>query len=129
MHYITTYHDVPRRTRRNRYPAAHLGGTTDVGVGTAEIQPIRAQLGNPDRFGHPRIGGMDAVADLIAGASALVMGQTAEGVPVAIVRGAEYVVGEPDPLGSAMPASWLALGLLYFVWSRLRLWVARHIGI
>lgn len=110
-------------------------GTTDVAVGVAGMEPIRRQFGDPDRFGRPKVGGMDAVADLVAGAAALVMGQTAEGIPVAIVRGAEYAAGEGNGgsnaggAGLAMPARWLRLGALYFIWSNLRLGLARWLGI
>ncbi|NPV54445.1 MAG: coenzyme F420-0:L-glutamate ligase [Firmicutes bacterium] len=104
-------------------------GTTDIAIGVAGMDPIRRQFGNLDRFGRPKVGGMDAIADLIAGACALVMGQTAEGVPVVIVRGVDYAADTNKATNLAMPARWLQAGMLYFFWSRFRLWLARYTGI
>lgn len=104
-------------------------GTTDVAVGVAGMEPVRRQFGNLDRFGRPKVGGMDAVADLVAGAAALVMGQTAEGVPAVIVRGVEYSRSEGGGANLAMPARWLRWGVAYFLWSALRLWLARTFGL
>lgn len=104
-------------------------GTTDVAVGVAGLEPIRRQFGTPDRFGRPKVGGMDAVADLVTGATALVMGQTAEGVPAALVRGVSYEKAGTGAAGLAMQARWLRLGVAYYLWSGFRLWLARVFGI
>ena len=104
-------------------------GTTDVAVGVAGMEPVRKQFGNPDRFGRPKVGGMDAVADLIAGAAALVMGQTGEGIPAVVMRGLKYVRAEGRGANLTMPARWLRWGMVYFLWSALRLWVARAFGL
>ncbi len=62
-------------------------GQTNVAIGAAGIQPVRNHIGDKDTFGNVLASTEIAVADEIAGAAELVMGK-AEGIPVAIVRGA-----------------------------------------
>ncbi len=65
-------------------------GSIDVAVGSSGIRPVAGGFGSKDLYGRPKFGGVDIVVDEIAAAAALLMGQTSEGVPVAIVRGLKY---------------------------------------
>ncbi len=62
-------------------------GTTNVAVGVAGMPALVDQRGAVDRDGRVLQMTLIAVADSIAGAAGLVMGEADEGLPVAIVRG------------------------------------------
>ena len=68
-------------------------GTTGHAIGVAGMKPLRDRRGETDLFGRELQATIIAVADEIAAAASLVMGEAAEGIPAAIVRGATY---EPD---------------------------------
>ena len=68
----------------------HLFGSQDVALGYSGIRPVAHLFGSKDRFGREKFGGADVIVDELAGASALLMGQTSEGVPVVIARGLKY---------------------------------------
>jgi coenzyme F420-0:L-glutamate ligase/NADPH-dependent F420 reductase len=65
-------------------------GTTGTAIGVAGMKPIRDRRGEADLFGRELKVTMTGVADEIAAAASLVIGEAAEGTPVAIVRGAVY---------------------------------------
>jgi len=65
-------------------------GQTDVAIGSSGIAPLLSYRGRRDRFGYELRVTEPAVVDEIAGAAELVSGKLA-GIPVTIVRGAEYV--------------------------------------
>lgn len=65
-------------------------GTTGSAIGVAGMQPLRDRRGESDLFGRVLQATLVAVADEIAGAASLVIGEAAEGVPAALVRGATY---------------------------------------
>jgi coenzyme F420-0:L-glutamate ligase / coenzyme F420-1:gamma-L-glutamate ligase len=69
-------------------------GTMDFAVGSSGINPVSKQFGQKDIFGKPKFGGIDLTAHELCSASALVFGQTGEGIPVAIIRGYEYQINE-----------------------------------
>lgn len=69
-------------------------GTTGSAIGSAGLRPLRDRRGEPDLFGRELQATVIGVADEIAGAASLVMGEAAEGTPVAIVRGAVYDADE-----------------------------------
>jgi len=69
-------------------------GTVDVARGASGLLPVARRFGEPDRFGKPKFGGADLIADQLAAAAALLMGQCAEGVPAVLVRGFRYVPAE-----------------------------------
>lgn len=69
-------------------------GTTGTAIGIAGMQPLRDRCGETDLFGRELRATITAVADEIAGAASLAIGEGAEGTPVAIVRGARYGVEE-----------------------------------
>ena len=62
-------------------------GQTDVAIGAAGVLPLRDHRGQADTFGNTLEVTVAAVADEIAAAASLMMGQAAEGRPVVIVRG------------------------------------------
>lgn len=62
-------------------------GTTDVAIGVAGMPAVIDQRGEPDRDGRAMQVTQIAVADAIAAAAGLVMGEGAEGIPVVILRG------------------------------------------
>ncbi len=69
-------------------------GSIDWAIGVAGIDPVRRAFGEPDAYGKPKFGGVDLVADEMAAAAALIMGQGSEGVPVVLIRGAPVVLRE-----------------------------------
>jgi coenzyme F420-0:L-glutamate ligase/coenzyme F420-1:gamma-L-glutamate ligase len=69
-------------------------GEINVAIGVAGIKPTRDRRGEKDLFGYILRVKQTAVADELASAAELVIGQANEGVPVAIVRGYAYQVAE-----------------------------------
>lgn len=65
-------------------------GTVGTAIGVAGIKPLRDRRGEADLFGRVLEATIIGVADEIAAAASLVIGEGAEGIPVAIVRGARY---------------------------------------
>ena len=68
----------------------HRLGTVGVAVGVAGMPGVEDWRGREDLFGfklqHTEIG----LADMVASAAALTMGQAAEGVPVVLLRGVHF---------------------------------------
>ncbi len=62
-------------------------GTCGVAIGCAGLQALVDLRGRPDRFGRHLRTSEVAMADELAAAASLVMGQAAEGIPAAIIRG------------------------------------------
>lgn len=77
-------------------------GITDVAVGVAGMDPLADYRGGTDPHGFPLEASVLAVADEIAAAAELVMGKT-RGVPVAIVRGYDYSIGDGTGQDLLMP--------------------------
>lgn len=65
-------------------------GEINVAIGVAGIKPIRDRRGEKDLFGYVLSIKQTAVADELASAAELVIGQSNEGIPVAIIRGYNY---------------------------------------
>lgn len=65
-------------------------GEINVAIGVAGIKPIRDRRGEKDLFGYVLRIKQTAVADELASAAELVIGQSNEGIPVAIIRGYNY---------------------------------------
>ena len=74
-------------------------GTTGVCIGCAGIPPLWNQRGLHDLYGYELVSSEECIADELAGAAALLMGQSDEGRPVVIVRG--YT---PPPQAEHAPA-------------------------
>jgi len=69
-------------------------GEINVAVGVSGISPIRDRRGETDLFGYVLRVKQTAVADELASAAELVIGQAREGIPVAIVRSYPYPKSE-----------------------------------
>ena len=65
-------------------------GEINVAIGVAGIKPTRDRRGEKDLFGYVLRVKQTAVADELASAAELVIGQANEGIPVAIIRGYTY---------------------------------------
>ena len=73
---------------------AWRNGTVGIAIGTAGLQPLLNQVGDEDMFGNVLEVTEPAVADELAAAASLVMGQAAEACPVVLVRGANLAPAE-----------------------------------
>lgn len=69
-------------------------GEINIAIGVAGINPIRDRRGETDLFGRILRVKRTAIADELASAAELVIGQANEGVPVAIIRGYQYPESE-----------------------------------
>lgn len=69
-------------------------GAINVAIGCSGIEPIWDRRGERDLYGRVLRSKQICIADELASAAELVMGQADEGVPVAIIRGYEYNVSE-----------------------------------
>ena len=65
-------------------------GTTGHAIGVAGMKPLRDRCGETDLYGRELQATVIGVADEIAAAASLAIGEAAEGTPAAIVRGATY---------------------------------------
>ncbi len=72
----------------------HRDGEVNVAVGASGMEVIRDRRGEHDLFGYELKVKRTAVADELAAAAELVIGQADEGVPVAIIRGYPYDLSE-----------------------------------
>lgn len=73
-------------------------GTTGVALGAAGLPALLDLRGTPDLFGRPMEATLVGLADEVAAAASLLMGQAAEARPAVLVRGLHW--GEP-PLSAA----------------------------
>jgi coenzyme F420-0:L-glutamate ligase/coenzyme F420-1:gamma-L-glutamate ligase len=69
-------------------------GTVNLALGVAGMRPIDDLRGRSDMFGYTMRVTTVARADELAAAAGLVTGQAAEGLPVVLIRGADYPRGE-----------------------------------
>lgn len=65
-------------------------GEINVAIGVAGIEPLRDRKGENDLFGYVLRVKETAIADELASAAELVIGQANEGVPAALIRGYNY---------------------------------------
>jgi len=65
-------------------------GEINIAIGVAGINPIRDRRGETDLFGYILRVKQTAIADELASAAELEIGQAREGIPAAIVRGYPY---------------------------------------
>lgn len=72
-------------------------GVVGVAVGSAGIPSLQSMIGEPDLFSRPMQVTEIAIADELAAAASLVMGQAAEGQPIVHVRG----FSNPAPVNTA----------------------------
>ena len=69
-------------------------GEINVAIGVAGIKPTRDRRGEKDLFGYVLKVKQTAIADELASAAELVIGQASEGIPAAIIRGYKYPASE-----------------------------------
>jgi coenzyme F420-0:L-glutamate ligase / coenzyme F420-1:gamma-L-glutamate ligase len=69
-------------------------GNVGVAVGVAGLAPVVDKAGAVDLFGRELQATMIPLADQLAGAAALVSGETDEGLPVVLVRGLDVASGD-----------------------------------
>jgi coenzyme F420-0:L-glutamate ligase/coenzyme F420-1:gamma-L-glutamate ligase len=69
-------------------------GEINIAVGYAGFKPIRDRRGEKDLFGYVLRIKQTAIADELASAAELVIGQANEGIPAAIIRGYNYTADE-----------------------------------
>lgn len=62
-------------------------GTVGVAIGCAGLPPIWNQRGLHDLFGYELVASEECIADELAAAASLIMGQSNEGLPVVVIRG------------------------------------------
>ncbi|MEM3357133.1 MAG: coenzyme F420-0:L-glutamate ligase, partial [Candidatus Bathyarchaeia archaeon] len=74
-------------------------GEINVAIGVAGIRPLRDRRGEKDLFGYVLRVKRTAVADELASAAELVIGQANEGIPAAIIRGYKYQQAEDASAG------------------------------
>ncbi len=73
---------------------AHRDGEINVAVGASGLEVIRDRRGERDLFGYVLQVKRTAIADELASAAELVIGQADEGIPAAIIRGYPYTPSE-----------------------------------
>lgn len=77
-------------------------GTTAVAIGIAGMNPLIDERGKNDLYGYKMSITTRAIADNIATAANLLMGETTERRPFAVVRGVSYEVTEEASMSSAL---------------------------
>lgn len=78
-------------------------GAVNLAIGTAGMAPISDFRGQPDRFGYILHTTTMARADELAAAAGLLSGQAAEGLPVVLIRGADYERGTGQAVDMQRP--------------------------
>jgi len=68
--------------------------TVNLAIGVAGMHPIVDFRGEPDRFGYALRVTTVARADELAAAAGMLSGQAAEGLPIIIIRGADWPRGD-----------------------------------
>ena len=71
-------------------------GITGVAVGVYGLEPIKSYIGLSDLDGQRMEVSKEAVADELAAAATLLMGQGSEGIPAVLIRGYQYQHGESN---------------------------------
>ena len=69
-------------------------GTVGISIGCAGLPPLWDQRGLHDLFGYELMSSEECIADELAAAASLLMGQSAEGQPVVIIRGYQWPIGQ-----------------------------------
>ena len=64
-----------------------LPGSLDIARGSSGIEVLLRSFGELDRFNKPKFAGADNIPNELACASALLMGQTHEGIPAVLIGG------------------------------------------
>lgn len=72
-------------------------GTVGVAIGCAGLPAVWDQRGLPDLFGYSLQSSEECIADELAAAATLLMGQSSEGRPVVVIRGYPLPPAPPAP--------------------------------
>jgi coenzyme F420-0:L-glutamate ligase/coenzyme F420-1:gamma-L-glutamate ligase len=73
---------------------AHREGAVGICIGLSGMAPFLDHRGRRDLYGYELRSSVEAIADELASAATLLMGQSAEGRPLVLVQGAPIVPGE-----------------------------------
>lgn len=68
-------------------------GVVGAAIGAAGLPSLKNQIGEPDLYGRPLQITEIAIADELAAAASLLMGQGAEGIPAVHIRGLDWCEG------------------------------------
>jgi coenzyme F420-0:L-glutamate ligase / coenzyme F420-1:gamma-L-glutamate ligase len=79
-------------------------GTTGVCIGCAGLPPLWNQRGLHDLYGYELTASEECIADELAAAASLLMGQSAEGRPVVVIRGYRPPPGTAPAIAIQRPA-------------------------
>ncbi len=82
---------------------AWRSGTVGTAIGASGLETLRDARGDPDRDGRPLRTSVIAVADEIAAAASLLMGQGREGRPFVLARGCAPKTGDGGAAGIVRP--------------------------
>jgi len=77
-------------------------GTIGTAIGTSGLNSLIDRRGESDLFGRVLQATLVARADELAAAASLVIGEAAEGTPVAIIRGASYIRDVTQGIGPTL---------------------------
>lgn len=80
-------------------------GVVNVALGASGLPALVDKRGQPDRDGRPLEVTQIALADMIASAAGLAMGEGAEGIPAALIRGAMWPAGSLPAAALLRPLS------------------------
>ena len=69
-------------------------GAINIAIGCSGINPLNSYIGKKDLFGYELKSSVISLADQLCSAAGLVMGESAEGFPVIIIRGINYLRDE-----------------------------------
>ncbi len=78
-------------------------GAIGMALGCAGMPGVISKAGHEDLYGYKLRRTQIAFADLVASAAVMVMGETDEGVPAAIVRGLKYPPSDSTDIGLIRP--------------------------
>ncbi len=87
-------------------------GVSGVAIGVAGLRPITDERGKKDLFGHELQVTRRAVADNLASAAELLMGEADECTPAVLIRGYQYQKAECEGIASISPEEDLFLGMM-----------------
>ncbi len=84
---------------------AWRNGTVGTAIGAAGLPALLDLRGTPDLFGRALQSTEIGLADELAAAASVMMGQAAEGRPVVVIRGAPYMRGQATARDLQRPAA------------------------
>ncbi len=84
---------------------AWRNGIIGTAIGTSGLPALQDLVGRPDIFGRPLEITQTALADEVASAASLLMGQSDQAVPAVLVSGLSYVSGEQSAAALIRPKS------------------------